>query len=154
MNRFIHILVSALALVLSACGGSGTPNPNPNPQPSNQLAGTYNGSFIIDVEPFVSAKTTFTIDNAGKVAGTTTSEEPTDVVGEKGTLTGTARVDSSGFTIVFDLNYASPTLGAYSNIRGSGIYASTTKQIAASALTVKNASGTFIGDMTITATKE
>lgn len=56
MNRFIFIFVSALALVLSACGGSGTPNPSP--QPSNQLAGTYNGSFIIDVEPFVSAKTT------------------------------------------------------------------------------------------------
>jgi hypothetical protein len=152
MNRFILILVGALALVLSACGGSGTPNPNP--QPSNQLAGTYNGSFIIDVEPFVSAKTTFTIDNAGKVAGTTTSEEPTDVVGEKGTLTGTTKVDSSGFTVVFDLNYASPTLGAYNGVKGNGIYASTTKQIAASALTVKDASGTFIGDMTITATKE
>jgi hypothetical protein len=76
------------------------------------------------------------------------------VVGEQGTLTGSATLDSSGFTVVFDLNYSSPTLGTYNGIKGNGIYASTTKQIGASALTVKDANGTFIGDMTITVTKE
>ena len=63
--NFPHLLMTGL-LVLPAYspnGGGGTP------PDSLQLAGKYNGSFVIaNSSPFVDVKTTFTVDAAGTSA--------------------------------------------------------------------------------------
>jgi hypothetical protein len=79
MNRFLLLAVSVLALVLSACRGSPTnPDPDPDPDPHpNELAGTYNGEVTVS-DAGLFALTTFTIDNAGNLTGTTTAKDVGD----------------------------------------------------------------------------
>jgi hypothetical protein len=143
MNRFFVIVVCALVLILSACGSPSNPNPNPNPnpQPSNQLAGTYNGELIIGD---LFALTTFTVDSAGTVTGTTTSKDlGAAPVGEKGTITGTVK-GAGSINIELNLTVESPTVGKRTMAGSGGIYDSNSKKMSATGLTVRDASGTFI----------
>ncbi|MGL4608570.1 MAG: hypothetical protein ACRCYY_02630 [Trueperaceae bacterium] len=166
MNRFALIVLSALVLLLSACGSSsGTTTPpttNPpstNPPatntPSLNIAGTYNGTIQLDIEPFITARATFTIDSSGNVTGTGISESPTNVEGEQGTITGTIKAaDNTGYTFTFDITYSSPTLGAYNNMKGNGFYSEMTKSLSVSTLAVKDSNGVYLGDAILLGTRE
>ena len=75
MRLVSRSLFVAGLLTLAACGtGGGTP------PGGTQLAGTYNGSLqIADATPFVDTITTFKLDSAGNLSGTTTSRDRTPV---------------------------------------------------------------------------
>lgn len=151
MNRFVLIVISALVIVLSACGGSPNPNPNPNPnpQPNNELAGKYNGRITFN-DWF--ADIAFTIDNAGTVTGTTTVISPSSPVGEKGTFTGT--IKSGSINVEFNLTLESASVGK-NTLTGAGLYSNVTRQLGSSSITVKDANGTVIEpNGIITGTKE
>ena len=143
-----HLLVAGL-LVLPACsstggGGGGTP------PDSLQLAGKYNGSFVIaNSSPFVDVKTTFTVDAAGNLTGTTTPTNASQT--DPGTIKGTI-IGSSALSLDFNLQFESPATGKY-NLTGKGIYSSSGKNLG-SVLTAKNTAGTYIGDAPLSTTKE
>jgi hypothetical protein len=144
MNRFLLLAVSVLALVLSACRGSPTnPDPDLDPDPHpNELAGTYNGEVTVS-DAGLFTLTTFTIDNAGNLTGTTTAKDVGDAPkGEKGTITGTIKPASDPIFLEIDLTLESPTLGRFTLRESDGIYAE--KNLAASGLTTRDTSGTFI----------
>lgn len=162
MKRFSLIVLSALMLVLSACGGgsSNPPGNNPpgnnppgnNPPTSNALAGTYLGNFQNEVGPlFFTGPASFEISNTGQLTGTVTAEGPSDApVGEKATITGTVTISNvtgdAGFASM-DITVESPTLGKYTLTGGTGQYGAIAGklQFAISGFAVKDTSGTFLG---------
>jgi hypothetical protein len=157
VNRYFFILLSVLALVLSACGGGSSnpdpdPDPDPNPDPDNALAGSYLGEFQNEVGPiFFTGPASLTISDTGELTGTVTAQNPSDVPeGEEGTITGTVTIDSvtgdAGFASM-DITLESPTLGTYTLTGGTGQYGTTAGklQFAVSGFTVKDSSGTFLG---------
>ena len=160
MNRFVLVVVSALVLFLSACGGdSATNNPpgnNPpgnNPPATNALAGSYVGTVQFEAGDvfYTTPIASFTISNTGALTGTVTAEAPSDVpAGEKGTVTGTVTIDSvtagAGFASI-DMTVESPTLGKYTLTGGIGQFGTIAgkTQFAVSNFTIKDASGTPVG---------
>jgi hypothetical protein len=145
-----HLLITGL-LFLAACssGGQGTPPPAPPPTDSPQIAGKYNGSFVIaNSNPFVNVKTTLTVDAAGNVSGITTSNA---AGAEKGTIQGTIR-GSTAISLDFNLQFEASSTGKYT-MTGKGVYSSITKELGSS-LTAKNPAGTYIGDAPLVITKE
>jgi hypothetical protein len=161
VNRFVLVVISALVLVLSACGGgsSNPPGNNPpgnnppgnNPPANNALAGTYLGEMYIEGGVGYFSNASFTISDTGELTGTVTAKDPSDVpAGEKGTVTGTVKIDSvtsaGGFTSI-DMTVESPTLGKYTLTGGIGQYGTVAGklQFAVSGFTTKDASGTFLG---------
>jgi hypothetical protein len=147
MNRFMLVVISAFVLILSSCGGgsSNPPGNNPpgnNPPANNSLAGTYNGDLAEDVSGFFSLLT-FTIDNAGNLAGTTTAKDVGDAPqGEKGTVTGTVKLVSSGIT-EGDITLESPSLGKFTIVAMKGFYSN--GDITLGTGTVRDANGAFLG---------
>jgi hypothetical protein len=164
MKRFVLVMVSALVLVLSACGG-GSDNNNPpgnNPPATNVLAGSYLGNFQNEVGPiFFTGPASFTISATGQLTGTVTAEDPSGTpVGEKATLTGTVTIDNvtgdAGFASM-DITVESTTLGKYTLTGGTGQYGTVAgkTQFAVSGFAIKDASGTFLGTGgTISGTKQ
>ncbi len=157
MNRFVLIILSALVLVLSACGGGSStpPGNNPpgnNPPATNALAGSYLGNFQNEVGPiFFTGPASFEISSTGQLTGTATAESPSDMpVGEKATLTGTVTISNvtgdAGFTSM-DITVESPTLGKYTLTGGTGQYGTIAGkvQFALSGFTIKDSSTTFLG---------
>jgi hypothetical protein len=163
MNRFAFVLVSALVLVVSACGGGSSTPPGNNPPgnnppgnnppaTNNPLAGSYLGNFQNEVGPiFFTGPASFEISTTGQLTGTVTAEDPSGTpVGEKATLTGTVTTDNvtgdAGFASM-DITVESPTLGKYTLTGGTGQYGTTAgkTQFAISGFTVKDSSGTFLG---------
>ena len=136
------LLVAGLS-TLAACGSGGT-LPGGGGSPSGvQLAGKYNGSFLITrTTPFVNVDTTLTLDAAGNLVGTTTSRDrtPVDIGIIKGTVTG-----SDALSLDFDLQFESTAFGKYT-ITGKGYYLGADK-ILQGTFTAKNATGTYIGDV-------
>ena len=140
---YVWLIVAAL---LSSCGpGSSAPPTN-----SSSIVGKYNGNLTIDgTDPLVALNTTFTVDAAGNLNGTTAiqgSSTPNGTV--KGTVTG-----SNDLSLSFNLTFESATLGKYT-MSGTGVYASLSKSLGAPMLPSKNASGTYIGDAVFGGTKE
>jgi hypothetical protein len=145
-KRFSSHLLATSLLFLAACSSGGT---TPPPTDSAQIAGKYNGSFVIsNSTPFVSVKTTLTVDAAGNVSGTTTSNA---AGAEKGTIQGTI-LGSSASSLDFNLQFESPTLGKYA-LTGKGVYSSFSKGLGGT-FTAKNLAGTYIGDAPLAITKE
>jgi hypothetical protein len=136
-------------LFLTACPtGGGTPSP---PTDSLQLAGTYNGQFVIaNSNPFVDVKTTFKIDAAGNVSGTTTPSN-INAAADNGTIQGTIR-GGNAYSLEFNLQFESPAMGKYA-MTGKGIYSSLSKDLAGD-LTAKNSAGTFVGNAPFPCKKE
>jgi hypothetical protein len=146
LNRFVLMMVGALVLVLSACGGSSDPPtnnpPTNNPPANNGLAGTYNGDLAEDVSGFFSLLT-FKIDNAGNLSGTTTAKDVGDApAGEKGTMTGTVKVTSAGM-VEGDITLESPSLGKFTIQAMTGFYSQ--GDITLGTGTVRDANGAFLG---------
>jgi hypothetical protein len=147
MNRFVLVVISSLVLVLSACGGSpnnppGNNPPGNNPPGNNSLAGTYNGDLAEDVSGFFSLLT-FTIDNAGKITGTTTAKDVGDApAGEKGTITGTVKLASAGMT-EGDITLESPSLGKFTIVAMKGFYNQGDMTLGTG--TVRDENGAFLG---------
>lgn len=145
--NFRHLLVAGL-LVLPACspngGGGGTP------PDALQLAGTYNGTFIVtNSTPFVNVKTTFTVDTSGNLIGTTT---PTDASqSDPGTIKGTIK-GSNALSLDFNLQFESSAMGKYT-ITGKGTFSSSSKDLTGQ-FTVKNTAGTYVGDAPFVSKKE
>jgi hypothetical protein len=151
MRRLTLGMLGVLVMVLAGCGG-GSSTPTPTPQPNSGLTGTYNGEIVIgNSSPFVSVTTTFTVDSAGKVAGTTTGTQSSGTPGEKGTLSGTVTGTNTA-SLDFNLTFDSPTLKKYTGT-GKGQYADLNKSLSG-LLTGKDAGGTFVGDFIITSAKE
>ena len=144
--NFRHFLVAGL-LVLPACspnGGGGTP------PDSLGLAGKYNGSFVIaNSSPSVEVKTTFTVDAAGNLSGTTTPTDASQT--DPGTIKGTIK-GSDALSLDFNLQFESPAKGKY-NLTGKGLYSSSGKNLGG-VFTAKNTAGTYIGDAPLATTKE
>ena len=144
--NFRYLLITGL-LALPACsptGGGGTP------PDSLQLAGKYNGSFIItNSSPFVNVKTTFTVDAAGNLVGTTTPTDASQT--DPGTIKGTIQ-GSSALSLDFNLQFESPAMGKY-NLTGKGASSSLTKDLTVQ-FTAKNTAGTYIGDAPFVSKKE
>ncbi len=145
--NFRHLLIAGL-LTLPACspngGGGGTP------PDSFQLAGKYNGGFAItDSSPPVNVKTTFTVDAAGNLSGTTTPTNASQT--DPGTITGTIK-GSDALSLDFNLQFESAAMGKY-NLTGKGLYVSSGKNLGG-VFTAKNTAGTYIGDAPLATTKE
>ena len=144
--NFPHLLMTGL-LVLPACspnGGGGTP------PDSLRLAGKYNGSFVIaNSSPFVDVKTTFTVDAAGNLSGTTTPTNASQT--DPGTIKGTIQ-GNIALSLDFNLQFESPAMGKY-NLTGKGIGSSATKNLTGQ-FTAKNAAGTYVGDAPFVSKKE
>lgn len=144
--NFRHLLVAGL-LVLPACSPNGGGGVTP---PPSQIAGTYNGQFVIqNSSPFVGVKTTFTVDAAGNLNGTTTPTDASQT--DPGTIKGTIK-SSDALTLDFDLQYESPATGKYT-MTGRGSGSSSFKDLSGS-FTAKNTAGTYVGDALFTASKE
>jgi hypothetical protein len=152
MNRFILVVVSALVLVLSACGGGSSNPPANNPPANSTLTGKYNGKLTFGD---LFADISFEISSTGSVTGTATITEPSSqpfVLGEKGTMTGTIKTTSSfggEASLVLEL----PSSGKYT-ITGAIIYSDVTRQLGSGSITIKDANGTFVDNGIITGTKE
>jgi hypothetical protein len=146
MNRFVLVMVSALVLFLSACGGGSStpaPTPTPTPTPSNGFAGTYNGEVsVLSSTPAIQTNATYTIKSNGELSGTITGKPNSDTPAEKGTVTGTVKDGTTTGLIEVNITVEMPSVGRYT-LTGSGAYSG--KQLAAASLTVKDASGTSLG---------
>ena len=146
-KQFASSLLITGLLFLAACSSGGTTPPTD----SVQIAGTYNGAFVIgNSTPFVSVKTTFKVDAAGNVSGTTTSVNdrfPND----KGTIQGTIQGGSAS-SLNYNLQFESPAMGKYA-MTGKGVFSSLTNELGAN-MSAKNSAGTYIGDAPMTARRE
>jgi hypothetical protein len=157
MNRFVLIVISAFVLVLSACGGGSSNPPGNNPPPNNppansELTGKYNGKLTFGD---LFADISFEINSTGNLTGTATITEPSSqplVVGEKGAMTGTIKTTNS-FSGEANVVIEWTNSGKYT-ITGAVIYSSVTRQLASSAITVKDANGAFVDTGLIVGTKE
>lgn len=135
------------SMVASVCGCGVGPSPL-----AGQWVATQSAFSTTDPARAIFATSQLTISSTGDVTGDFTTIRPTNVVGERGTATGTMILTTSTNATV-NLTIAFPTLGTF-RVNGSATYAAASGALGVGNATVRDASNAVVGSLAVVYQKQ